>query len=179
MAALLSEYPPEGPALDVGCGSGDLAIHIATSGIETLGIDFVEEAVARAHSKKAALPADVAARLDFRVGDALHPSRLGRKFGAVVDSGFYHLFEPGQCARFVDELASVLRPGGRCCLHEFAVEFPVANVPRQVTEAELRQHFAPEKGWRILTIGVGEFLSRIAPVPATLACVEYGWRQKR
>lgn len=179
MAALLAEYPPEGPVLDVGCGSGDLAIHIAKSGIETLGIDFVEEAIAQAHSKKAALPADVAARLDFRVGDALHPSGLGRKFAAVVDSGFYHLFEPDQCERFVDEVALILRPGGRCYLHEFAVEFPVANVPRQVTEAELRRHFTPEKGWRILTIRAGEFLSRIAPVPATLACVEYGSRQKR
>jgi hypothetical protein len=90
-----------------------------------------------------------------------------------------HLFDPGKCARFVDELASVLRPGGRCYLHEFAVEFPVANVPRQVTDAELRRHFTPEKGWRVLTIRAGEFLSRIAPVPATLACVEYGLRQKR
>jgi SAM-dependent methyltransferase len=179
MAALLAEYPPQGPALDVGCGSGDLAIHLAQSGVEALGIDFVGEAIAQANSKKAALPADIAARLEFRVGDALQPSRLGRSFAAVVDSGFYHLFEAGQCARFVDELASVLRPGGRCYLHEFAVEFPVANVPRQVTEAELRQHFTPEKGWRVLTIRVGEFLSRIAPVPATLACVEYGLRQKR
>ncbi len=179
MAALLAQYPPEGLALDVGCGSGDLAIHLAQSGVEVLGIDFVEEAIVQANSKKAALPADVAARLEFRVANALQPSRLGRSFGAVVDSGFYHLFEPGECARFVDELAAVLRPGGRCYLHEFAVEFPVANVPRQVTEAELRQHFTPEKGWRVLAIRSGEFLSRMAPVPATLACVEYGSRQKR
>ncbi len=179
MAALLAQYPPEGLALDVGCGSGDLAIHLAQSGVEVLGIDFVEEAIVQANSKKAALPADVAARLEFRVANALQPSRLGRSFGAVVDSGFYHLFEPGECARFVDELAAVLRPGGRCYLHEFAVEFPVANVPRQVTGAELRQHFTPEKGWRVLAIRSGEFLSRMAPVPATLACVEYGSRQKR
>jgi SAM-dependent methyltransferase len=179
MAALLAEYPPHGPALDVGCGSGDLAIYLAQSGVEALGIDFVAEAIAQANSRKAALSPDIAARLEFRVGDALQPSRLEKRFGAVVDSGFYHLFEPGECARFVDELASVLRPGGRCYLHEFAVEFPVANVPRQITEAELRQRFTLEKGWRILTIRAGEFLSRIAPVPATLACIEYGSRQKR
>ena len=173
MAALLAEYPPEGPVLDVGCGSGDLTIHIAESGIETLGIDFVEEAIAQAQSKKVTLPPDVAGRLDFRVADALHPSRLGQTFGAVLDSGFYHLFEPGDCERFVDELALVLRPGGRLYLHEFAVTFPIPNVPRQVTEAELRERFTPEKGWQVLTIRAGEFLSRIAPVPATLACIEH------
>jgi SAM-dependent methyltransferase len=173
MARLLAEYPPEGPVLDVGCGSGDLAIHIAESGIEALGIDFVEEAIAQAHSKKVNLPPDVAGRLDFRVADALHPSRLRQTFGAVVDSGFYHLFEPDQGEQFVDELALVLRPGGRCYLHEFAVTFPIPNVPRQVTESELRERFTPEKGWRVLTIRAGEFLSRVAPVPAILACIEF------
>jgi ubiquinone/menaquinone biosynthesis C-methylase UbiE len=173
MIALLAEYPPEGPVLDVGCGSGDLAIHIAESGIETLGIDFVEEPIAQAHSKKLTLSPDVAGRLDFRVADALRPSLLGQTFGTVVDSGFYHLFEPDQCERFVDELAQVLRLGGRCYLHEFAVTFPIPNVPRQVTEAELRERFTAEKGWQVLTIRTGEFLSRVAPVPAILACMKY------
>jgi hypothetical protein len=46
-------------------------------------------------------------------------------------------------------------------------------VPRDVTEAELRERFTPERGWRVLTIRAAEFLSRVAsPVPATLACVE-------
>jgi hypothetical protein len=45
--------------------------------------------------------------------------------------------------------------------------------PRQVSEAELRERFTPERGWRVLTIREGEFLSRVAPVPATLACIEY------
>jgi cyclopropane fatty-acyl-phospholipid synthase-like methyltransferase len=173
MVALLAEYPPEGPVLDVGCGSGDLAIHVAERGIEALGIDFTREAIARAKSKKALLPPDVAQRVDFRVCDALHPSRLGRTFGAVVDSGFYHLFEPGQCGQFVEELASVLRPGGRCYLHEFAVTFDIPNVPRQVTEAELREQFSRDKGWQALTIRTGEFLSTVAPVPAIVACIEY------
>jgi SAM-dependent methyltransferase len=172
MTALLADFPPDGPALDVGCGSGDLAIHLAEGGIDTLGIDFVEEAITQAQAKKDALPPDVANRLDFRVADALRPSLLEQTFGAVVDSGFYHLFDPDQCERFVAELALVLRPGGRYYLHEFAVTFPVPNVPRQVTEAELRERFTPERGWHVLTIRPGEFLSRVAPVPATLACIE-------
>ena len=173
MLSLLAEYPPESPVLDVGCGSGDLAISLANRGAQALGVDFVEEAIALANGRKAALAPEVAARLEFRVADALLPSALGMTFGAVVDSGFYHLFETDECERYVGELASILRPGGRCYLHEFAVSFPVPNVPRAVTEAELRAFFAAERGWRLLTIRKGEFLSRIAPVPAILACIEY------
>lgn len=172
MATLLDEYPPDDPVLDVGCGSGDLAIHIAEQGLPTLGVDFIEEAVAQALVKRDGLPAAVAERLDFRVANALYPSRLGQTFGAVVDSGFFHLFAPDECDQFVDDLARAIRPGGRLYLHEFAVEFPVPNVPRAVTEAEVRERFVPEQGWRILAVRSGEFMSRVAPVPATLACVE-------
>ncbi|WP_263772827.1 class I SAM-dependent methyltransferase [Propionivibrio soli] len=173
MVSLLAEYPPDGPVLDLGCGTGDLAIHLATSGVETIGVDFVELAVNQAQAKKAALPPEVASRLDFHVADALHPSLLRKTFGAVVDSGFFHLFDPEQCETLLDELPKVFRQGGRYYLHEFAVTFPVPNVPRQVTEAELRDRFTVDQGWRILTVRSGEFLSRVASVPATLACVEY------
>ncbi len=172
MAALLAEYPPQGPVLDVGCGSGDLAIHIAKGGIEALGIDFVDQAITQAQAKKASLAPEAAERISFRVADALRPSLLERTFGAVVDSGFYHLFDPAQCARYVEELGLVLRPGGRCYLHEFAVTFPVPNVPRQVTEPELREQFPPDKGWQVLTIREAEFRSTVAPLPAILACIE-------
>lgn len=172
MVDLLAAWPPDGPILDVGCGTGDLAIHLARAGYETLGIDFVEAAIVQAQEKRSRLPSDVAGHVEFQVADALRPSRLGRSFGAVVDSGFFHLFPPEAGDAFVDELAQVIRRGGRLYLHEFAVEFPVPNVPRAVTEAEVRERFVPARGWRLLSVQGGEFHSRIAPVPATLACVE-------
>ena len=173
MVSLLNEYPPQGPVLDVGCGSGDLAVYLAEQGIEALGIDFVEEAIAQANAKKKSLPPDVAERLDFRVADGLNPTGLNQTFGAVVDSGFYHLFDPEECALFAEELAHVIRPGGRYYLHEFAVTFPVPNVPRQVTEEEIRDLFTVERGWRVHVLREAEFLSQVAPVPAILACIEY------
>lgn len=172
LTAVLSEFPPPDPILDVGCGSGDLAIALARDGHEVLGIDFAEGAVARARSKLARLPPPVARRVEFRVADALRPSRLDRRFGAVVDSGFLHLFEPEERDRFARELASVLRPGGRYYLLEFAVTFPIPNSPAEVTEAELRARFSAAAGWRFLACRPAEFLSRIAPVPAIAACIE-------
>jgi 2-polyprenyl-3-methyl-5-hydroxy-6-metoxy-1,4-benzoquinol methylase len=73
MSAMLDEYPPAGPALDVGCGSGDLAISLARRGLPVLGIDFAAAAIAHAREKAGALPPDVAALLEFQVADALRP----------------------------------------------------------------------------------------------------------
>jgi SAM-dependent methyltransferase len=173
MSALLGRYPPSDPILDVGCGSGDLSIYLAQLGNQVLGIDFVEKAIANAREKAGSLPPQVANLLEFQVADALHPSRLQRQFGAVVDSGFFHLFDPEQCNRLVDEIARIVLPGGHYYLHEFAIEFPVPNLPRQINAEELQVRFTPEKGWRIIEIRPVEFLSRVAPpVPAICACIE-------
>jgi SAM-dependent methyltransferase len=173
MSALLGRYPPGSPILDVGCGSGDLSIYLAQLGYQVLGIDFVEKAIANAREKAGSLPAPVRPLLDFQVADALKPSSLQRQFGAVVDSGFFHLFDSEQCDRLVDEIAQVLLPGGHYYLHEFAVDFPLPNLPRQITAEEFHVRFTPEKGWRIKEIELVEFLSRVAPpVPAICACIE-------
>jgi SAM-dependent methyltransferase len=137
-----------------------------------VGVDIVQEAIAQARSKVAALPPDVAARLEFLVVDALRPSQLERLFGAVVDSGFLHLFEPEVAERFAAELAASLHPGGRYYLLAFAVQFDIPNVPRAVSEEELRARFTPERGWRILALREALFQNRVAATPAICACVE-------
>jgi SAM-dependent methyltransferase len=169
---LLRTIPPDGPILDVGCGSGDLAIALAEDGHEVLGIDFVPAAIEQARMKAARLLPERRERLEFHVGDGLRPSLLNRCFGAVVDSGFFHLFEPEEGDRFVTELARTLCAGGRYYLLAFATTFPIPHTPRAVSEAEIRELFTTKRGWRIRECRSAEFLSRIAPVPATCACVE-------
>jgi SAM-dependent methyltransferase len=173
LSALFSEFPPADPILDVGCGSGDLAIHLARLGHRVSGVDFVETAITHARQKAASLPAEVARLVDFQIADALQPSLLGRPFGSVVDSGFYHLFDPDHGQRFLDEVTTSLLPGGRYYLLAFAVDFSLPNLPREVSEQELRARFTPEKGWKILDLRPAEFLSRVAPpLAAVRACVE-------
>jgi SAM-dependent methyltransferase len=172
MSGLFAAHPPAGPVLDVGCGSGDLAVSLARDGLQVLGIDFVDAAVRQARAKAGALAPAVAGLLDFQVADALRPSLLGRRFASVVDSGFFHLFDPDTCSRFVDDLAAALLPGGRYYLLAFATEFPIPHSPRSISEDELRERFAPEAGWRIRELRPAVFQSRVAPVPAVAACME-------
>jgi SAM-dependent methyltransferase len=172
LVSLFAEFPPAGPVLDLGCGSGDLALFLARGGLDVIGIDFVDAAIEEARRKADALAGETAGSLEFKVGDALRPSQLELRFGAVVDSGFFHLFAPEECDRLIDEVAAALLPGGRYYLHAFATEFPGPNMPRAVTEGEVRARFTAANGWRVLEVRSAEFQSRVAPVPATVACAE-------
>jgi SAM-dependent methyltransferase len=172
LTALFDEHPPAAPVLDVGCGSGDLVIELARRGVEVLGIDVVDAAIEQARARAAAMPPEVARLAAFEVGDALHPSRLGRRFGGVVDSGFFHLFDQENRDRLERELADTLLPGGRYYLLAFATEFPMPNTPLKVTDDELRARFSEEAGWRIIELRSARFESRMQPVPAVAAVFE-------
>jgi len=168
---LCAEFPLQAPVLDVGSGSGDLAIWIASIGHQVLGVDFVPAAVALSQKRAASLPNQHAMNVEFRVGDALSPSHFGR-FGSIVDTGFYHLFEADRAAQFAAELAAALLPGGRYYLLAFAVDLPTPDVPREVTEAELRSHFSAADGWQVLVVRPAEFVSRMGNIPAICGCFE-------
>ena len=173
MARLLEDFPPSGTVLDLGSATGDLAIHLARLGHTVIGVEFVESAVLQAREKASGLPSEVAERLCFEVADATRPSALGVEFGAVVDSGFLHLLDFDETDRFVEDLARALPSGGRYYLHEFAIEFPIENVPRAITRDEIHERFNRESGWRVLDARDAEFLNRVAqPTAAIAACVQ-------
>ncbi len=174
MLALIDEFPPSGAVLDAGCGTGELAIALAKQGLTVTGVDFAEAAIAQARQKAAAAGPDIGGRVEFKVGDALRPSQLKKRFGAVVDSGFYHQLGREERETFVQELAASLESGGRYYLLGFAFDSPFPHAPRQVRESELREMFTAGRGWRVLALRPAQFLNRAAPngVPALAACFE-------
>jgi SAM-dependent methyltransferase len=98
-----------GAVLDAGCGTGENALFFAGRGHEVVGIDFLEAPIERAKRKAA----EWGSSATFMVKDALTLSTLDRYFDSVIDSGFFHVFCDEDRARYVEGLASVLKPGGR------------------------------------------------------------------
>jgi SAM-dependent methyltransferase len=170
---LIEELPPRGRVLDLGCGTGDLAIGLAKRGIAVLGVDFVEAALDVARSRSLDLPSETRALVEFQAGDALHPSRWSGRIGCVTDSGFYHLFDSATRHQLVEDLASALPRGGRYYMLGFAVSFPVPDAPREVTRAELEALFVAERGWSLRVLRSARFVTNgFDDVPAVLMCAE-------
>ena len=69
--------------LELGCGTGAHAEHLARMGYTAHGVDLGEAMFARAEARKASMPPEVAARLSFGLGD-VRTVRTGQTYDAVV-----------------------------------------------------------------------------------------------
>ena len=171
LKALLTAYPPHGKVLDVGCGSGDTAIAVGRLAYEVLGIDFVETAIEKAHEKLRSLENPEALNIKFICGNGLRPSYCGKDFGAIIDSGFMHLFDEKELQGYFADIYDALDVGGRIYLIEISHEFEIPNAPRAINKEMLQEAFRPER-WKFLALKDGFFANKVSPVPATIACIE-------
>jgi cyclopropane fatty-acyl-phospholipid synthase-like methyltransferase len=135
-----------GSVLDAGCGSGEIALYFVGRGCTVTGIDFLEEPIRRA--KRKSIERGVPAT--FLMKDALTLKDWTERFDNVIDSGLFHVFNDDDRWRYVEGLATVLKPGGRLFLLCFSDEEPGAQGPRRVSKKELEDAFA--KGWNIESI---------------------------
>jgi SAM-dependent methyltransferase len=140
-----------GRVLDAGCGTGEHTLLAASAGADALGVDLSPLAIERAREKAAAR--GIKAR--FEVADALNLADLGLAFDTIIDSGLFHVFDDVDRARYVESLASVLRPGGTCYLMCFSDRQPGTIGPRRVSEDELRAAFGA--GWTVQSIVADAF----------------------
>lgn len=170
---LIEEFPPRGRILDLGCGTGDLAIGLGRAGWSVLGIDFAEAAIDTAQSRLRALPPAERALVEFRVGDALQLSAFSGEIESVADSGFFHLFDSVTRRELVDELALALPRGGRYYMLGFNVALPAQDVPREVTSDEIEALFSREAGWSVRVMRPARFLTHgFDEIPAIAVCTE-------
>lgn len=80
---ILSHVPDARIIVELGCGTGAHAEHLARAGMEVNGADLSEWMLERAASRRAMLPSDVAQRLHFSHGD-VRDVRLGVRADAVI-----------------------------------------------------------------------------------------------
>jgi demethylmenaquinone methyltransferase/2-methoxy-6-polyprenyl-1,4-benzoquinol methylase len=116
-AAALAELSPGARALDVACGTGDLALALASAvapGGEVVGTDFSERMLELAREKAADRVFD--ARMRFEAANALAlPFEDGEFDAATVGFGARNFSDLEQGLR---EMARVVRPGGRVVVLE-------------------------------------------------------------
>lgn len=110
----LARVSPGSRALDLCCGTGDLAFGLAQRGAETTGLDFspqMLEVAARRHLKSP-VP-----HLKFIQGDAQQLPFAENSFDAVTVG--YGLRNLTSWERGVEEMVRVARPGGRIIVLDF------------------------------------------------------------
>jgi ubiquinone/menaquinone biosynthesis C-methylase UbiE len=137
-----------GRVLDVGCGSGENALHLASLGLSVLGVDVAETALAMARAKAA----DRGIEAEFAAADALALKGLGRTFETVLDCGLFHTFDADERPGYVASLASVTERGGTLYVLCFGDEGRGEFGPHPVSREELRGAFGPSSGWGIADI---------------------------
>jgi cyclopropane fatty-acyl-phospholipid synthase-like methyltransferase len=140
-----------GSVLDAGCGTGDTALFFGGRGCQVTGIDFIEEPIRRAQRKAA----ERGVQVTFLVKDALALKDWSERFDNVIDSGLFHVFSDEDRRRYVEGMATVLKPGGRLFLACFNDEEPGTQGPRRVSKKELQDAFA--EGWVIESIEPARF----------------------
>lgn len=146
LARLAAEGSIAGRVVDLGCGTGENALYLASRGLEVTGVDSAPTAIARAQAKAA--ERDV--RAEFVLADALEFLESGRSFDVAIDSGFFHVLSDSDRIRFELGLRSSIRPGGRYFMLCFSDRQPGSAGPRRVSQPELRATFT--KGWKVDSI---------------------------
>jgi SAM-dependent methyltransferase len=167
---LASEGGFAGAVLDVGCGTGENALHIASLGLSVLGVDVAETALAIARAKAG----ERGIEAEFAAADAFGLERLGRRFETVLDCGLFHTFDGGERPGYVASLASVTGHDGTLYVLCFRDGGPGTG-PHPVSQEELRAAFSPGTGWNVAAIEPDRVQTRYHDddgAPAWLATVK-------
>lgn len=146
-----------GSILDCGCGTGENALYFANRGHKVTGIDFLSEPISIAKQKAT----ERALTATFLVMDALALKDLPEVFDNVIDIGLFHVFSDNDRRRYVEGLATVLKPGGRLFFLCFSDEEPGEQGPRRVSRKEIEDTFV--EGWAVESIEPSRYEVRSDP----------------
>ncbi|WP_328666124.1 class I SAM-dependent methyltransferase [Streptomyces sp. NBC_00322] len=123
-----------GRALDLGCGPGRNALHLASLGFEVDAVDLSPAAIAWAEDRAR----EAGAEVRFHCGDAFSivGTELGGPYDLIYDSGCFHHLPPHRRISYLALLDRALVPGGHLALTCFAAgemgsELPDADFYRQ------------------------------------------------
>ncbi len=157
----------QGSILDIGCGTGENSLFLASRGHEVWGIDLVGAAIERAKAKAK----ERGLEATFKVHSAFKLDLLGRKFDSAIDCGMFHSLDNDERVCFTDNLRAVLKSGGTYHMLCFSEKAPPYG-PRHLSQAEIRSVF--HDGLMVKRIRTAYFETKFGEdvVPAWLTTVE-------
>ena len=140
--ALMASLKPGAQALDLCCGTGDLAFALVERGAKVVGLDFTQAMLDVAEMRRQNLESEMQNRVRFIRGDAQQIAFPDDTFDAVtVGYGLRNLssWETG-----LREMNRVAKPGGRVLVLEFGK--PDNPIWRAIYFSYLKL-FVPLLGW--------------------------------
>ena len=142
---------PVGQALDIGTGPGHDAVYLIQRGFNVIGIDISPAAVglARKNASGAGLFGF------FQEGDIRDIPVESRFIDFAYDRGCFHVLEPADRPKAVEEVSRVLRTGGLFLLRVFSDKEPPGQGPHRFARAELEALF--DKKFKTLQFWEGVF----------------------
>lgn len=109
-----------GRALDLGCGTGTHAMHLARCGYQVDAVDFSQPAVALADARARA----AGHRIRYMRADVL-AYEAEQPYDLTLDYGCFHSLEPAQWHAYARRVEALTAPGGRFILMAFSPRWPV------------------------------------------------------
>jgi len=103
----MKKYPTGSALLDVGCGTGQLAIEASTNGWKSLGLDFAEDMIEIARKNNA----NVSASAEF-ICDSVFNFKSDQRFDVISAQGFIEYISLEQLDEFLQLLKSICNPVG-------------------------------------------------------------------
>ena len=119
----LAKVRPDERALDLACGTGDIAFAVAARGARTVGLDITLRMLQLADAKQAAAGGE-APRVRFLGGDMTSLPFAPGTFDLVTTG--YGLRNVPDLSGAISEIARVLKPGGRLLSLDFNRPEPAA-----------------------------------------------------
>lgn len=171
---LYAGLAPEGASiLELGAGTGRVAIDLAGRGFRVVGLDISAPMLTQAEAKRAALDPDIAARLRFVRGD-MAALALGEQFDLVLAT-YYALAHLPAGAAWRSTFKGVvqhLRPGGLAAFH-MPLSLKMGEAPPPPDQAVRRETL--EDGRQLLLFVAGRtFNAKIGRMDLLLDFVTVG-----
>jgi 2-polyprenyl-3-methyl-5-hydroxy-6-metoxy-1,4-benzoquinol methylase len=145
----IKAHPNPATFLDIGCGTGQLAIQVANMGLKSLGIDFAKEMIDKCTSNNI----DAKAKAEFQCASIFDANIKENAFDIISAQGFIEYISLEQLDDFLSLVEKSLKQGGALALgsrnrlfnlhslNEYTkIELALNNIDNMIQEALVIQN---------------------------------------